>query len=258
MPDRQPQEPVFDEAAFWSYVEEEYCQIEGTFDPESWPLETREQALTGELRLGKDKRKGESRFRSSKGDFIRFRDVDPDYDSRDYYYERGKALVPVLEAHIKRRKLTREFFRDFAEAKTCYGFIISHILDDGDTLGPMRASQKSAAARSHDADRKRLFVAWLLKRHHSRRVSAKEAVRKVAKEIAQHIESAQFSGRFPREWFASLIRISGDEVTLASSYQGNNLTKAEVERLTSLPCDDLPVLGWSAVTAERGDSSKRS
>ena len=232
---------VFDEEAFWAYVDGEFVQIEATFT--DYPLETRRQALTGLLRKGRDHKKGTSPLRSSKGDFIRYRDVDPDYSSRDYFFVRGKALVPALEKQIARREITLHFIRDFAEAKTCYGFIISHILDDSDTLAPTRASTKSADSRADAANAKRQFVARLLKKRHDAGTSAKEAVIQVAKEISEIIAAGSFEPAYPKNWFEKLLAKMGTTTTLASSFRENNLTKVEVKKLASLPADHLPKVG---------------
>lgn len=244
-------EGKFDEEAFWTYVEEEFIQIEATFNPAYYPLETKEQALAGELR-GYDKHsKHKSLVRSRWVNIIRYRDIGPDLDSRDYYYSVGSKLVPLLRDHIERRKITFEFLRDFAEAKTCYGFIISYILDDSDTLGTARATKRSAESRAEVADKKKVFVAHLLNEHHIKGATAKEAVRKVAQEIAHHIECGLFDADYPKQWFEGFLNRTDGAVTLASTYCANNLTKTDVERLAQQPLSGLPKINVPSERAEK-------
>lgn len=65
-------------------------------------------------------------FRSAPGDFIRYRGVDADYDSRDYFLELGRHIQPDVERQIQARKLTPKFAKDWGVIMMCHGFIASH------------------------------------------------------------------------------------------------------------------------------------
>ena len=146
--------------------------------------------------------------------------------------------MPILAEHIRLRKITFEFLRDFADAMHCYGFIAAHILDDTDQFSAKRAGKKSGEIRGRDSNQKLVFVARLLKRHHDAGAVVKVAVHKVTLEIDDIIKREAFD-EHSREWFESLLCRTKKDVTLASSYQWNNLTKTKVkELLTQQLVDD--------------------
>ena len=117
------------EEEFWAIIEETFVQVEGALT--DYPAETREEALAGTLRDGN--------FKDASLSFIRYRGVREDLDSRDYFLELGRRVLPEVERQIKARKLTPKFAKDWGVVMMCHGFISAHILDDSDGLDRVRA-----------------------------------------------------------------------------------------------------------------------
>jgi hypothetical protein len=86
-------------------------KLKGTLT--AYPVETREEALAGTLRDGK--------FKETSLSFIRDRGVRDDLDSRDYFLELGRQLMPDVERQIKARKLTPKFAKDWGVVMMCHG-----------------------------------------------------------------------------------------------------------------------------------------
>jgi hypothetical protein len=61
-----------------------------------------------------------------------------DLDSRDYFLELGRRVLPEVALQIKERKLTPQFAKDWGVVMICHGFIASHILEDSDNLRDAR------------------------------------------------------------------------------------------------------------------------
>jgi hypothetical protein len=93
------------EEEFWTIIEETFVQVEGVLS--GYRVATREEALAGTLR-----REGGDTYRSAPGDFIRYRGVDKDYDSRDYFLELGQRILPEVKQQIEARTLTTKFAKD--------------------------------------------------------------------------------------------------------------------------------------------------
>ena len=119
------------EEEFWAIIEETFEQVEGALT--AYPAETREEALAGTLRDGN--------FKDASLSFIRYRGVREDLDSRDYFLELGRRVLPEVAPQIKARKLTPKFAKDWGVVMMCHGFISAHILDDSDGLDRVRAGQ---------------------------------------------------------------------------------------------------------------------
>jgi hypothetical protein len=100
-------------------------------------VEAKEEAFTGALRIRDE---GDT-YRSSPGDFIRYRGVDEDYDSREYFLNLGRKFVPEVERQIRSRRLTPRFAKNWGVVMMCHGFISAHILDDSDGLSHIRAGK---------------------------------------------------------------------------------------------------------------------
>jgi hypothetical protein len=135
------------EKEFWQIIEDTFVQVEGVLT--GYRVETREEALAGTLRL-----EGGGTFRDPIADIIRYREVDKDVDSRDYFLNLGRKFVRRVEPQIKRRRLTPKFAKDWGVVMMCHGFITAHILDDSDDLTHVRAGQKSGKIRGKDPQRK--------------------------------------------------------------------------------------------------------
>jgi hypothetical protein len=131
---------------FWEIAEETFVQVEGVLT--TYQVETPEEALAGTLRGGN--------FRDTEVSFIRYRGVNKDIDSRDYFLELGRRFLPEVERQIKARKLTPKFAKGWGVVMMCHGFISAHILDDSDGLDRVRAGQSG----NRNAQRK--YVAHLM------------------------------------------------------------------------------------------------
>jgi hypothetical protein len=132
------------EKEFWRIIEDTFVQVEGVLT--AYRVEVREEALAGTLRL-----EGGGTFRDPTADIIRYRDVDKDVDSRDYFLTLGREFVRRVEKQIKGRRLTPKFAKDWGVVMMCHGFIAAHILDDSDSLTQTRAGLKSGQIRSKRA-----------------------------------------------------------------------------------------------------------
>jgi hypothetical protein len=132
------------EEEFWAIIEETFVQIEGALT--AHPAETREEALAGTLRGGN--------FKDASLSFIRHRGVREDLDSRDYFLELGRRVLPEVAWQIDARELTLKFTKDWGVAMMCHGFISAHILDDSDGLFHARAGKSSARTRNTDPQKR--------------------------------------------------------------------------------------------------------
>jgi hypothetical protein len=92
------------EEEFWAIIEETFAEVKSVLT--DYEVETREGALEGTLR-GRN-------FRNTAVLFIRYRGVDPDYDSRDYFLELGRRVLHEVGPQINARKLTPKFAKDWA------------------------------------------------------------------------------------------------------------------------------------------------
>ena len=200
------------EDEFWSIIEETFQQAEGSLT--FYAIETPEEALSGTLRL----QDGNESFRGSPGDFIRYRGVDKDYDSRDYFLTLGRKFLPRVERQIKSRRLTPKFTKDWGVVMLCHGFISAHILDDSDGLSHQRAGLKSAKKRNKDPQRK--WLAHLLLREIDSGFKRKEAEGRVERLIARIIERGVFPTGFDAGWFEPILRDGG---ALSQTYSQRHL-----------------------------------
>ena len=126
------------EEEFWTIIEETFVQVEGALT--DYPVETRDEALSGAMRGGD--------FKDASVSFIRHRGVRRNLDSRDYFLELGREFLPEVEQQIKARKLTPKFAKDWGVVMMCHGFISAHILDDSDGLSHDRAGRLSVESRN--------------------------------------------------------------------------------------------------------------
>ena len=162
------------EEEFWTIIEDTFVQVEAVLA--DYPVETHQDALAGTLRGGK--------FKDASLSFIRHRGVREDLDSRDYFLELGRRVLPDISLQIKARKLTCKFAKDWGVVMMCHGFTSAHILDDSDGLNTLRTSMRGGEGRRLGAERKTKFVAALI--HHWMEVHGKKrpfAERGVAKAI---------------------------------------------------------------------------
>ena len=71
------------EEEFWTTIEETFVLVKGVLT--DYPVETREEALSGTLRVGN--------FKDASLSFIRYRGVRDELDSRDYFLELGRRIL---------------------------------------------------------------------------------------------------------------------------------------------------------------------
>jgi hypothetical protein len=219
------------EEEFWAIIEETFEQVGGVLA--DYPVETREEALTGTLRGGD--------FRDASISFIRYRGVRDDLDSRDYFLELGQRFLPEVERQIKARKLTRKFMKDWGVVMMCHGFISAHILDDSDGFSHNRAGLLSVESRSTNAQKKWVARQILGLMNGPRRLTRKQADAWLAEEVARLIDKGKFPIGFGRDWFESIM----DKGALRDAYCQKRLTKAQLLELADESSDDIPPINFS-------------
>jgi hypothetical protein len=220
---------------FWNIVEETFSMVEYVLHEHR--VETRDEALAGTLRL-----EGGGTFRDLMADIIRYRGVDKDVDSRDYFLSLGRKFLPRVKHQIRSRRLTPKFAKDWGVVMMCHGFISAHILDDSDGLFHARAARLSAEARNKDP-RKRWVARQILgfMKPGPRRLIRKQADARLAKEITQLIEKGEFPTGFDGSWFKSIM----DRGALRYAYSQKRLTLAQLQRLANEPSNDIPPINFS-------------
>jgi hypothetical protein len=212
------------EEEFWAIIEETFVQVEGALT--DYPAETREEALDGTLRRGN--------FKDASLSFIRYRGVREDLDSRDYFLELGRRVLPEVAPQIKARKLTPKFAKDWGVVMMCHGFISAHILDDSDDLRDVRRGLKTGSIRSKNAQRK--WLAHLIIREIDSGKNRTEAEDAVAEKIKAILESRSFPPGFGEAWFSSMITRGG----LASTYDHKHFLVRTMRRVVQENLDDIP------------------
>jgi hypothetical protein len=222
------------EKEFWAIIEDTFVQVEGVLF--GYRVETKEEALTGALRI----RDGRDTYRSSPGDFIRYRGVDEDYDSREYFLNLRRNFVPEVEQQIRSRRLTPRFAKDWGVVMMCHGFISAHILDDSDGLSHFRAGRKSGKTRSKHTQKK--WVARQILAMMKTGLTRVQADAKLGTKIAEFIKVGQFPRGFDREWFDSIL---DKNRALRDAYGQKRITESELKRLASQPNDDIPTINFS-------------
>jgi hypothetical protein len=222
------------EEEFWTIIEETFVQVEGALT--SCDVETREEALTGTRRLQNE---GDT-FRSSPGDFIRYRGVREEYDTRDYFLEIGRRIFPEVERHIKVRKLTPKFAKDWGVVMMCHGFICAHILDDSDGLSHNRAGLLSVESRNTDAQKKWAAhqILGLMKSGFTR--TQADAI--LGTRIGDLLKSEKLPRGFDKKWFGAML---DENEALRDAYCQKRLTKAQLVELADQPSDDIPQINFS-------------
>ena len=222
------------EDEFWNIIEETFEQVEGVL--RGYPVETPEEALSGTRR----RVDAHDSYRGSPGDFIRYRGVDKDYDSRDYFLKLGRKFVPRVERQIKRRCLTPKFAKDWGVVMMCHGFISAHILDDSDGLSHFRAGLKSGENRSKDAQKK--WVARQILAMMKAGLRRGQADARLGGRIVELINSKRLPSGFDEQWFASML---DKNRALRDAYGQKRITEAELKRLASQPTDDIPSINFT-------------
>lgn len=88
---------------------------------EDYHLESRDEAIAGEFRPRAVGAGGKTGKRSKAGphvlrpmNILAYRQVDEDYDQRDYCYELGRETLPQVQEMIDARELTPAFFQAWA------------------------------------------------------------------------------------------------------------------------------------------------
>jgi hypothetical protein len=73
------------------------------------------------------------KFKDASLSFIRYRGVREDLDSRGYFLELGRRILPEVAPQIKARKLTPKFAKDWGVVMMCHGACFQPTLE-----APMR------------------------------------------------------------------------------------------------------------------------
>jgi hypothetical protein len=214
---------------FWNIVEETFSMVEYVLHEHR--VETREEALAGTLRL-----EGGATFRDPTADIIRYRGVDKDVDSRDYFLELGRRFLPKVERQIKARKLTPKFAKDWGVAMMCHGFISAHILDDSDGLSHQRAGLKKP-----NKNGQRKWIAHQLLRHFKAGCKRKQAEGRVEKLILGILERGEFPTGFDRSWFQSMLK----DGALVHTYDQKHMPDQDLQEFADQPTDEIPPLDFS-------------
>jgi hypothetical protein len=222
------------EKEFWAIIEDTFVQVEGVLF--GYRVETKEEALTGALRIRDE---GDT-YRSSPGDFIRYRGVDEDYDSRDYFLNLGRKFVPRVERQIRCRRLTPQFAKDWGVVMMCHGFVSAHILDDSDGLSHFRAGRKSGKTRSKHPQKK--WVARQILAIMEAGLARGQADARLGTRIVELIDKKKFPQGFNKEWFASML---DKHRALRDAYSQKRLSQSELKSLASEPNDDIPPINFS-------------
>jgi hypothetical protein len=209
---------------FWAIIDETFVQVEGALT--AYPAETREEALAGTLR-------GDN-FKDASISFIRHRGVREDLDSRDYFLELGRRVLPEVALQIKARKLTPKFAKDWGVVMMCHGFISAHILDDSDDLRDVRRGLKTGSIRSKNAQRK--WLAHLIIREIDSGKNRTDAEDAVVGKIKAILRSRSYPPGFGEAWFSSMITHGG----LASTYDYKHFFVRTMRQLIQVNLDDIP------------------
>src|SRR5215207_5288017 len=144
-----------DEDHFWEMTRDNFEVIKQVLlEP---IFETEEEAISGEHR-----RNAAGNISRIPMELIRYRNISPEYDNREYFYSLGRDLIPTVEEHIEWRQLTPAFAQDWGVIMFCHGYVAAHFFDDSDDLSKRRGGK--AAAKETSKDAQRVWIARLLLR----------------------------------------------------------------------------------------------
>lgn len=158
--DRTPQ----NEKELLDFMREHFRAVEHILC--DFPFETKEDAISGKYRDGGPK--------GAAMDVIRYRDIDPDYDNRKYFYDMGRDKLPLVAQLLDEGELTPELIHEWGMIMFCHGYVAAHIFDDSDDLQAVRAG----SVRPRDRHRKWVAKALLeaLSQPRSSRAKAEKLV----------------------------------------------------------------------------------
>lgn len=206
---------------FWSLIEKHFDLIHHVFT--TYPLETREDALSGKFR-------GSTPTRGPAVSAIRYRTTDTDYDNRQEFYDMAFALLPKVIEQIGDREFTPAFVHNWGKLMYCHGYIASFIFDDSDDLHAVRAGSFQPRARH------RLWLAnQIISRvdKGTKRPKAEEEVVSLIQDIK--CRNAPVPEGFERADFLKFIK--GGE--LVSTYDAKHFSLQKMRALIKAPVDTV-------------------
>jgi hypothetical protein len=206
-----------DEEHFWEMAEQ---NLEFAWHVlNDHPLETKEDALS-------------SKYRSAGTDgkiflpglaVVAYRRGTDAMDQRDYFFELGRRLLPIVTDMVNAREMTPEFVQLWGVLHCCHGYIASYLFDDGDNFSQNYGARDRAKSISVDA--KRTWVARILRRELSAGRNRKDAERAVEAVVKTYIRAGGNGSAFPAEWFEDLLQKRG---SLKTTYRKGQMPGARL------------------------------
>jgi hypothetical protein len=213
-----------DTADMWAVLRDHFEQIEGIFF--GYGVETRAEALSGEYRKGPHK---------GAMQMVRYRNVHPDYDNREYFYELAHEFLPLVARDLEEESLSPAFVQRWGVLMYCHGYIASYIFDDSDDLQPQRAG----AVRTRDLHRK-WVAATMLPFIDDRGLTRREAEERTVALIHEIQRTGKYPEGFDKYSFSALL--SGNN--LVSSYTQKRVSVEGMREWLNPPkADDSPESG---------------
>jgi len=216
---------------FWEMVEANFEFARHVL--EDYPLETREDAIYGVDENGNP--------RLGAMEVIAYRNTSEAYDQRQYCYELGHAVLPIVRRMIDARELSPAFMHEWGKLQFCHGYLASLVFDDSDGMAQNRGAAKRAAEMS--VDDKRAWVARILAREIAAgkmRPIAEQAVECLAKQFR---DAGGYGSDYPPEWFAGLLK----DGALKWTYRKGQMPSTSLDRWSNCVEQELPPLELTEV-----------
>ncbi|MBB3933361.1 hypothetical protein GGR25_004434 [Kaistia hirudinis] len=230
------------EAHFWEMVEANFEFARHVL--EDYPLETREDAIYGVDENGSPRTEAMEviAYRKNSVQVIAYRNTSEDYEQRQYCYDLGRAVLPIVRRMIDSRELTQAFVHEWGKLQFCHGYLASLVFDDSDGMAQNRGAAKRAAEMS--VDDKRAWVARILARETAAGRMRKEAERVVEDLAKQFRDAGGYGPGYPPDWFADLLKDNG---TLKSTYGKGQMPGTSLEARANCVEQELPPLEFHEV-----------
>jgi hypothetical protein len=211
---------------FWDHVQSQLDTMGSVFF--YLPLETKEQALDGTLRVY-----GEAKTAVSPELYISYHEVDSEVSSRDYFYEHGQELYPIVQKLAENKEFTPSFVHFYAELEMCHGFIMAHLLDDSDDLVLSRGGSSGTKAQ-------RVWFARQLKiLAVEKGIKGEEAHKRVVEFVENIRDNGPYKDGFDKKWFEKFFDKNG---LIKSTYYPENFWPAKIDELECLTDINVPYL----------------
>jgi hypothetical protein len=229
-------EPPADEAAMWQKFEDILYAVDTDL---SLPLETATDALADRMHIQNDG----SVNRNALG-VIRYRGISEENDQREYFLIMGRYLLPAVRQDVADRRLTPQFVQRWGQLLFCHGFIVSHIMDDGDHIAAQRTRNAGNKSRADRAAGKRTFIARLLLHYLNEGANRKGADDFAAAAILDYLNRTNgLITEDERAWWAEMLdrrTLSSRNPRLASSLTQKHLYDHELKAHAAAAIADLP------------------